>query len=139
MLIVTADDQRRVFGIDNPPLTYTIGGMGLANGDSLSGALATAAARDSFGVMPITQGTLTASANYVLRYVPGKLVIDSAADGSQSAAVVARWTVPVWLPPVDGAPGSGGATPEGIVAEAGTHPDFSGNRLCQGGVCRVLP
>ena len=138
-LVVTADDQRRVFGIDNPPLTYSIGGMGLVNGDSLTGVLATTAGRDTFGGAPITQGTLTASTNYLLRFVPGKLVIDSAGDGSQSAAVVARWTVPVWLPPVDGAPATGGGSPERLVDAVGTHPDFAGNRLCLGGLCRVLP
>ena len=40
---VTAEAKSRVYGDANPPLTYLVGGSGHANGDTLSGALATSA------------------------------------------------------------------------------------------------
>ena len=42
-ITVTANAQSRAYGDANPALTYQVGGSGLANGDSLSGALATSA------------------------------------------------------------------------------------------------
>ena len=42
-LTVTADAKSRAYGDVNPALTYQVGGSGLVNGDSLSGALATSA------------------------------------------------------------------------------------------------
>ncbi|WP_163893075.1 MBG domain-containing protein, partial [Proteus mirabilis] len=48
----------------NPALTYSVGGMGLVNGDMLAGALATAATSLSgVGGYAITSGSL-AHANY---------------------------------------------------------------------------
>jgi filamentous hemagglutinin family protein len=61
-LTVTANSLSRAYGASNPTLTYT--SSGLANGDTLSGALATAATTTSgVGTYAITQGTLAASAN----------------------------------------------------------------------------
>ena len=42
-LTVTADAKSRAYGDANPALTYQVGGSGLVNGDTLSGALATSA------------------------------------------------------------------------------------------------
>ncbi|MFC3226481.1 MBG domain-containing protein [Marinibaculum pumilum] len=73
---VAADAQSRVYGDANPPLTYTIGGSGLANGDTLAGGLATAAtAASSVGSYAITQGSLAASANYSLSFTEGQLQV----------------------------------------------------------------
>ena len=67
-ITVTADAKSRAYGDVNPALTYQVGGSGLANGDTLSGALATSATTASnVGVYGITQGTLAASANYALQ------------------------------------------------------------------------
>ena len=64
---VTADARSRVYGDANPALTWQVGGAGLANGDTLSGALVTTATTASnIGGYGITQGTLTASTNYTL-------------------------------------------------------------------------
>ncbi len=79
-LTVTADDLSRIYGNANPAFTYTIGGAGLANGDTLTGALATAAdTHANVGSYAIGQGTLAASANYALVYTPGALAITPAA------------------------------------------------------------
>jgi len=75
-ITVTADAQSRAYGDANPVLTYQVGGSGLANGDALSGALATsAAAASNAGVYGITQGSLAASSNYAFTFVGANLTI----------------------------------------------------------------
>src|SRR3546814_13798943 len=60
----------------NPARTDAVGGRGLVNGDTLTGALATVAAQSSIpGNYAITRGTLAASENYSLRFAPGVLTI----------------------------------------------------------------
>ena len=69
---MTADAKSRAYGDANPALTYQVGGSGLVNGDTLSGALATSATTASnVGVYGITQGTLAASTNYALSSFTG--------------------------------------------------------------------
>ena len=75
-ITVTADAKSRAYGDTNPALTYQIGGSGLVNGDTLSGALATTAtAASDVGVYGITQGTLAASSNYAFAYVGANLTV----------------------------------------------------------------
>ena len=75
-ITVTADAKSRAYGDANPALTYQVGGSGLANGDTLSGALATSATTASnVGVYGITQGTLAASGNYALNYASANLTV----------------------------------------------------------------
>ena len=70
-ITVAADNQSRVYGNANPALTYQVGGSGLVNGDTLSGALATpATSASSVGVYGITQGTL-GSSNYTISSFTG--------------------------------------------------------------------
>ena len=75
-ITVTADAKSRTYGDANPALTYQVGGAGLVNGDTLSGALATSATNSSnVGVYGINQGTLAASGNYALNYASGDLSV----------------------------------------------------------------
>lgn len=75
-ITVTADSFSRIYGNANPTFTFTVGGLGLVNGDQLSGALTTAAnATTGVGTFAITQGTLAAGANYALTFVNGGLTI----------------------------------------------------------------
>jgi hypothetical protein len=75
-LTVTADAQSMIYGDAVPTLTYTAGGPGLVNGDTLSGALAAAASNTtSVGSYPITQGSLAASSNYAVSYTGNNLGI----------------------------------------------------------------
>ena len=75
-ITVTADDVSRIYGNANPALTFTVGGQGLVNGDTLSGVLATtASATTGVGAVPITQGTLAAGPNYAVSFVNGQLTI----------------------------------------------------------------
>jgi hypothetical protein len=76
-ITITAADLSRPYGDANPTLTYAVGGDGLVNGDTLSGALATPATPASnAGVYAITQGTLNASSNYAVTFVPGALDVE---------------------------------------------------------------
>ena len=80
-ITVTADAKSRAYGDANPALTYQVGGSGLANGDSLSGALATSATTASnVGTYGINQGTLAASGNYALNYTGADLTVTPARD-----------------------------------------------------------
>ncbi|KRR26532.1 hypothetical protein CQ14_03405 [Bradyrhizobium lablabi] len=73
---MTADAKSRAYGDANPALTYRIGGAGLANGDTLSGALSTSATTTSnAGSYAIAQGTLAASSNYAFTYTGANLTI----------------------------------------------------------------
>ena len=75
-ITVTADAKSRAYGDANPALTYQVGGSGLVNGDTLSGALATSATTSSnVGAYGITQGTLAASSNYALNYASNNLTV----------------------------------------------------------------
>ena len=75
-LTITADNLTRSPDEANPPLTYTVGGLGLVGGDSLSGLLSTTAtAGSSVGSYSIAQGTLSASSNYLLSFVNGTLTV----------------------------------------------------------------
>ena len=79
-ITVTADAKSRAYGEANPALTYQVGGSGLVNGDTLSGALATSATTSSdAGVYGITQGTLAASSNYAFAFVGASLTVTPAA------------------------------------------------------------
>ena len=75
-LTITADALSRIYGNTNPALTFTTGGLGLVNGDTLTGALATTAGLTSnVGTYGITQGTLTAGGNYALTYNGANLTV----------------------------------------------------------------
>ncbi len=90
-ITVTADAQSRLQGMPNPPLTYTIGGLGLVGSDTLAGALSTDATASSVpGSYAIEQGSLGASANYELTYVGANLVVSpsNAVPTSEAASTV---------------------------------------------------
>ena len=75
-ITITADDLSRTYGEDNGALAYTVGGSGLVNGDTLSGALTTTADNSSnVGSYAIEQGTVAASSNYSVTYNAGTLTI----------------------------------------------------------------
>ena len=76
-LLVTADNQSMTYGGSVPALTYVV--SGLVGGDKLTGTLATSATSTSnVGTYPISQGSLAASANYVLTYVAGLVTVNPA-------------------------------------------------------------
>ena len=68
-LTIDANAQTEEYGNALPALTYTLGGDGLVNNDTLTGALATTAGPTAnVGQYAITQGSLAASSNYAVTY-----------------------------------------------------------------------
>lgn len=138
-ITVTADSFRRYAGGANPALTYTIGGLGLVNGDQLAGALATVADASSTGAdYAITQGSLSATPNYVVTFVDGVLSVENAVvlkDGLASAIVERSAWRPSTLWPKEASGGeiAGGA---GEISD----PAFDHPLVCwsSGYPCRVL-
>ena len=81
-LTVRADDQTRVYGDANPPLTLTV--SGLVNGDTpaavLTGVPTTAATpTSSVGLYTIGKGSVAANTNYALTFFNGTLRVTPAA------------------------------------------------------------
>ena len=74
-LAVTAEAKTKVYGTDDPALTYTYDG--LINGDSFTGALTREEGSD-VGTYAIAQGTLTAGGNYAITYTGANLTITQA-------------------------------------------------------------
>jgi hypothetical protein len=73
---VSANPQWRPYGVSNPTLTYTLGGMGLVNGNSLAGSLTTTATTtSSIGSYQISQGSIAVSPNYVLSFTGSVLTV----------------------------------------------------------------
>ena len=86
-ITVTAASLSRIYGDANPVFTYSIGGAGLVNGDTLSGSLASAAiATSDVGGYAILQGSLTAGSNYALSYTPGTLTVTARSLSATIAA-----------------------------------------------------
>jgi hypothetical protein len=79
-ITVTADPQTKVTGASDPVLTYKVPTGSLESGDSFSGALIRAPG-EAVGTYTITQGTLTAGANYDLTFVGSTLKIVYGWDG----------------------------------------------------------
>jgi len=147
-ITVTADAKSRAYGAENPALTYTVGGSGLANGETLTGLLATAADTASpNGTYAITQGSLQASANYAMTFVPGSLTVFTPAStirapGSMSTmlastamqdvlshtASTSTSLIPLSQPLTVTSGGNGGGT-------VFSSPLFDGVSICPGGDC----
>ncbi len=80
-LTVTAESLSKVYGDPDPALTFAVSGLVLGEtpGAVLTGALARAAGETvAGGPYAIGQGTLAATANYALSFVPGTFTITPA-------------------------------------------------------------
>ncbi|MEC4115222.1 BspA family leucine-rich repeat surface protein, partial [Myroides pelagicus] len=75
ILKVSADAHSKVYGSEDPVLTYTV--KGLLNDDALTGSLSREEG-ENVGIYTINQGDLKASNNYTLTYVSSDLTITSA-------------------------------------------------------------
>ena len=130
-ITVTADAKSRAYGDANPVLTYQVGGSGLANGDTLSGALATSAtAASNAGVYGITQGSLAASSNYAFTFVGANLTITPAAPQvpTERPGSYARSSVPAPAP-----------QPSGQKFESESIEESSAAMICKSEQCLRLP
>ncbi len=77
-ITVTADNESKLVGQPDPALAYQITTGSLFNGDSLTGVL-TREPGEMSGIYAITKGTLAASSNYRMIFVPGVFTISPAA------------------------------------------------------------
>lgn len=75
LLSIHAKNQTKVYGTEDPELTYTI--TGLINNDPLSGQLQRVPGNHA-GVYPILQGSLSAGSNYTISFTPSTLNITPA-------------------------------------------------------------
>jgi hypothetical protein len=71
-LTITADAKTKVYGSNDPVLTYA--SSGLKTGDVITGALARATG-ESVGTYAINQGTVSAGNNYTINFVAANLSI----------------------------------------------------------------
>lgn len=69
-IVVTANDNDKVYGCTDPTFTYKVTSGSLVSGDSFSGAIARAAGEHA-GTYAIQQGTLELNSNYSLTFVNG--------------------------------------------------------------------
>lgn len=74
-LTITANAQTKIYGQNDPALTYAH--AGLFGNDVITGSL-TRDAGTNVGVYPITIGTISAGSNYSISYVPANLTITKA-------------------------------------------------------------
>jgi hypothetical protein len=119
-LTVTADPLAFVYGATLPALTYHA--AGLVNGDTagavLSGAPATSATSASHvGTYPITEGTLAASGNYVLSFIPANVSVTPA-----PLTITANAASKVFGAPLPGLTASLGGLVHGDTAASLTTP-----------------
>ena len=145
-ITVTANSQSSYRGFVIPALTYTVGGSGLANGEALSGSLATTATSSSpNGTYAITQGSVQVSANYAMTFVPGLLTVRTVTISDTSilpSAVERSWRLNTAgagpAAPTDTLTvtygGSGGGSERGDEVIFSS-PRFDGLALCPGGDC----
>jgi len=73
-IIVTADPQTKVYGYDDPALSYQVTSGELVGDDTFTGAL-TRETGDDVGTYEIQQGTLALNANYTLTFISDDLTI----------------------------------------------------------------
>ena len=96
-LTVTANDASMTYGAATLP-TLVATPVGLVNGDALSGSLATTAtayngttgSASNVGTYAITQGGISAGANYTITFIPGVLTVSPATltvSGTAQSAV----------------------------------------------------
>ncbi|MDO4316885.1 MAG: YDG domain-containing protein [Lachnospiraceae bacterium] len=71
IIVIPDADQTMEYGRTMPELTYTVGGDGMAEGESLTGTLACDIGNGAVGRYAITRGTLTATENYDLSFTDG--------------------------------------------------------------------
>ena len=79
-ITVTADAKSRAYGDANPALTYQVGGSGLVNGDTLSGALATSATTAAMSASTASRRARSPSSNYTISFTGANRTVAPAGD-----------------------------------------------------------
>jgi len=87
---IQADHKTKRVGQSDPALTWTLLSGSLAQGDTVSGALARVGG-EQVGTYVIGQGSLTLSQNYDLTFRPGAFVIEAQPAAGQDASDALRY------------------------------------------------
>jgi hypothetical protein len=74
-IVISADNQTKIYGEIDPDLTYQISGGSLFGSDAISGELSRAGG-ENVGVYPIESGNLSAGNNYELNFIGATLTIN---------------------------------------------------------------
>jgi hypothetical protein len=84
--VIADTGQNKIAGSADPlPFTFTVGGLGLVGGDTLSGAL-NRIAGEAVGSYAINQGSLDAGSNYALSYIGNNFTILAPSVSPRNAA-----------------------------------------------------
>jgi gliding motility-associated-like protein len=99
-LTITAYDKQKVFGTDDPALTYSVDGLTAGDGLSVVSGSLTREAGETVGSYSINQGTLDAGQNYLITYQGAELEIVPAvlAMINNPEPVQTPWSVDPELP-----------------------------------------
>ncbi|MDR1075207.1 MAG: filamentous hemagglutinin N-terminal domain-containing protein [Xanthomonadaceae bacterium] len=93
-ITITANDLSKVYGDDDPFLSHTIGGMGIASWDSIDSVVFGALQRDAgdnAGRYVIGQGSLTANSNYIIDAFNGGILNIAPRDLVIAADDLEKW------------------------------------------------
>jgi hypothetical protein len=78
-MLISADDQTKVYGDSDPELSYTITSGSLVGTDVFSGSLTRESGQDA-GTYAINQGTLSLSSNYNITFSSGVFTINQSSN-----------------------------------------------------------
>ncbi|WP_297338578.1 MBG domain-containing protein, partial [Algoriphagus sp.] len=74
-LTITADDKQKIFGREDPALTYRVSGLTAGDGESVITGTLSRESGEAVGSYSITQGSLDAGQNYTISYTGAELEI----------------------------------------------------------------
>ncbi|WP_169712817.1 MBG-2 domain-containing protein, partial [Algoriphagus faecimaris] len=74
-LLITAADKQKIFGREDPVLTYTVDGLTAGDGESVITGTLSRESGEEVGTYGITQGTVDAGQNYTITYTGAELEI----------------------------------------------------------------
>ncbi|MGM0945385.1 MAG: MBG domain-containing protein [Bacteroidota bacterium] len=74
-LTITAEDKQKIFGREDPVLTYTVDGLTAGDGESIVTGTLSRESGEEVGTYGITQGSLDAGDNYTITYTGAELEI----------------------------------------------------------------
>ncbi|MBA4789199.1 MAG: filamentous hemagglutinin N-terminal domain-containing protein [Rhizobiales bacterium] len=139
-LTVAAENETMAFGGTEPPLAWQITAGSLVNGDQMSGALVRQPGAAP-GIYAILQGTLAATANYDLTYIPGLFTITGTGGGFPTPQEIALITA--LTPPSDFVQTSAMApfvwTPLPTSGDDGFDDPSAADANCVGTDCQMVP
>jgi hypothetical protein len=124
-VVVTADNQTRVYGAADPAFTYETTGLVGSDDLTTNPTCTVAATHDNSGSYPITCSGADAGGNYTISYQPGTLTVLKAVATvtPDSASIVFGHPDPAFTYSVSGLVGSDTLTTDATCTVQGAHSD----------------